>query len=103
MKPENEPVGICAVGGSCGITGITGKVGLVAGAGSGCGAAAAKEDGAWRALCPETTSSTSSGGCGVESPDLTSIIALGSAHSPSARSGLAWVSPLSPLEDPASL
>ena len=97
-KPENDPVGICAVGGSFVMVGMTGMVGLVGATGSGAGAGAATGAGvkdagcAWRARWPPTISSTSSGGCLVASADLTSIMALGSSHRASARSGLSEMS-----------
>src|SRR2546430_17257223 len=49
-----------------------------------------------------TISSTSSGGWFVESADLTSIIAFGSSHSASARSGLSEMSRDSLVYAPAS-
>ena len=84
--------------------GITGSV-AVAATGSGLGAGAGANDGACAAarfLCPLTTSSTSSGGCLVASADFTSIIALGSSQSASARSGLSEMSRDSLVYAPAS-
>src|ERR1700694_5330154 len=78
-------------------------IGLVIGSNGGGGAVAATACTELRgARCEATTSSTSSGGCLVMSADLTSIIAPGSSHSASARSGLSEMSRDSLVYAPAS-